>query len=223
MAKALIWSPVAIVIIWCAFAFNPSTYDVATRQFYTGREYSLPELATLASFLIAAGLAAILGFRSWRTARPTILVIGYMAFSLLAFLVAMEEGQWGQPLLEYQVPQAILSQNMQGEMTLHNVESLQGRDGFFYLAFALAALSLHLPSMPFLPRDMWRAVRPDWRLLPIVVTVLVLGLAKSADHFLGNPFHPLQPIRWSSEMAEFLIGYWAMAYCGLKLLEIREL
>ncbi|WP_156423703.1 hypothetical protein [Erythrobacter sp. YT30] len=189
--------------------------------FLDRREYTFTEMATVGCFLAASVAAAILAFRHWRDRKDSFIAILFIGFAATAFLVAMEEVQWGQPILGYDIPGFIEGGNRQNEMTLHNLEGMHGKAGRFYMVFCIAALTLSLPRVWLLSDNLWSAVKSPKALLPIVLLILLMALLKVYAEIFENPFKPIQPIRWTTEIAELLIAYWCVAYIVIKLIELR--
>lgn len=95
-------------------------------------------------------------------------------FTAGVFLVAMEEIAWGQQLLGFATPAALLELNAQHEVTLHNLKGLQGHSEYFRLAFGVGGLAGLLIGRA---RPL-RSVMPPLDLLPWLV---VITIAASVD------------------------------------------
>ena len=212
---AIKWLPLAFLAIWLCLAFNPHTYEPTVRALIVQREYTAIELGTAFGFLAAAALALWVALDRWRDHRRIAAVL-FAGFAVLAFFVCMEEVQWAQPLLGYEIPAAFGEGNAQNEMTLHNLEGPHGQAGWFYLVFCLGAWMLTRPSMPLLPAETWRVLRIDERLNPLVAMIALTGAMKVAIQLFGNPFAPDNPVRWTTEITELFIALWCVAYTVMK-------
>jgi hypothetical protein len=130
----------------------------------------------VASSLLAAVIAARLRSLSyWR------LGLLYALFALIIAIFAMEEISWGQRLLGFGTPEYFVRNNMQGEVNLHNLDSI-GFDGEFgfvvnaaiaitvlYISFAWLVASPRISLDPLLAHYVF----PSWHfggyfLLPIL-------------------------------------------------------
>ena len=130
-------------------------------------------------------------------------VVAYhTAFGLGLVLVGMEEAAWGQRWLGFETPAWFREINAQGEVTLHNVQALQGRSELFRLAFGLAGL---------IGVALWRYPRLRAIAAPPVLTswLVLISLHAAIDTY--NDFEPLGRridfgIARSSEIIELLIA-----------------
>ena len=214
------WLPLAFLTIWLLLVFNPSSYKATLRALLGHHEYSLIEIGTAFGFLAASALALWVAFDRWRDGER--LVAGlFVGFALLAFFVCMEEVQWVQPLLEYEIPAAIGESNEQNEMTLHNLKGPHRQDGWFYLVFCIGAWMLTRSRAPFLPVGTWALLRIDDRLNTLVAMIAFTGVMKVAINPFGNPFAPASPVRWTTEITELYIALWCVVYTLMKLPQIR--
>ncbi|MEM7687677.1 MAG: hypothetical protein AAF291_01520 [Pseudomonadota bacterium] len=216
----LVWGPLLASLIWAALVFNPATYEWALGRFRYMREYTFVEVGTVMGFAVATIAGAYCAFQHYRRGSSWLTLVFFSGFTLAAFLVAMEEVQWAQPLLGYDIPDFIAATNAQDEMTFHNHEGLQSREGWFYLAFCVGAFALFLPRLWPFPQDVWSQWRARKDLRAIVWIVLLISFMKLYDLYVGNPFAPLKPIRWTTEIGEGLIAYWSAAFASLKAIEL---
>ncbi len=100
------------------------------------REDNVLEYAQSAMYLVTALLAAI---TSWQLFRKGHSLHGgsYIGLALAMFLIGMEEISWGHSLLNLELPQYMKENNVQGDLTLHNLESVQP---FVHTAYMLVGL-----------------------------------------------------------------------------------
>ena len=82
------------------------------------------EYAGFACFLAGSALAFLAAARS-RSARWW--VLGAAALGLMLLVAAGEEISWGQRLVEFDTPSALVDGNRQDELNLHNVDGLQDK------------------------------------------------------------------------------------------------
>ncbi|MFQ6547497.1 hypothetical protein AADZ90_006025 [Aestuariibius sp. 2305UL40-4] len=209
--QAAIWSPVVALIIWLFLVFNPSTYDFATGNFRTAREYTIVEMTTAFAFLAAALIATQTAIRHIKFGGK-VQSIAFFIFAAIAFVMAMEETQWGQPILGYQIPGWMAEVNEQNEFTFHNVGAAQGRAEIFYFAFILAVAALYLPRVPGIPPRAWMDFRPRRALLPLLGCITFTALLKAVDPVLIPAAAPAGAVRWTTEITELYIAIWSVAY-----------
>lgn len=217
LLRALAWSPVAAVVAWCALAFNPATYPAVTQSFRSAREYTFVEMFTAFAFLATFACGLRLCRRHARQPGGGVQALLFLGFALVALLAALEETQWGQPLLGYEIPAWMREANAQGEFTLHNIEGAQGRADIFYWIFCLLAAALYMPRAGILPRRVWRDLRAEPALLPLLGCIAATALVKSLDGVFDPASGAHDAARWTTEITEALIAVWAMAYAALKL------
>ncbi|MFK5690603.1 hypothetical protein ACI3EY_13145 [Ornithinimicrobium sp. LYQ92] len=82
-------------------------------------EDGVVEWATVIGYLLALGVAATLVPRLWRNLRLT--AVAYVVLCMGFFFIAGEEVSWGQRLLGFEGPPALVEANLQDEANLHNL------------------------------------------------------------------------------------------------------
>jgi hypothetical protein len=182
----------------------------ATRPF--AREMSLEnrpiELLTFGLLLLSAWLSLRLAFRA-RAHGESRLVWGfYLAFGIALLLVSMEEVAWGQAFFDWSTPEAWRAINVQGETTLHNLEPLQGRAGYFRILFALGGLIGILIGR----FAVFRPIAAPTLLLP---WLLAIGMEAGASFYwliVERDAGIDRGVRILSEMSELLIAIAALLY-----------
>ena len=113
------------------FGADPPFYRWITR------EDSLAEWATCVAYLGAALLVLPVA-RHFRATGHTWLAALYLLLAVGFFAVAMEEISWGQRLFAIKTPAAFAA-NLQGELTVHNMPSVQRYLHAGYIAVGLVA------------------------------------------------------------------------------------
>jgi len=169
----------------------------------------------LLTFLFLA-TGAILGLTLARQARrqgekPAVYLF-YATFAAGLAFVAGEEIAWGQQLLRFETPDAIMEVNRQGELTLHNIGELQGRSSYMRFIFGFGGLV----GVSLAHRETFRRIAPPTILLSyfLVITFFsTLGMYKDVtdDRRLYNAFS-LRPL---SELNEMLTGLSATLFIWL--------
>lgn len=94
---------------------------------YLLREDGAFETLTAAFLFLASGLAHLLATELRSLGRRKLAVLFWVGAGLF-FVVGMEEISWGQRLLLLKTPEGLSKVNVQGELNLHNVEGIHGRN-----------------------------------------------------------------------------------------------
>lgn len=199
------WSPrgeMGIVAVTALVLLTTVLFVVSPTMFTRlGREDGAIENLTALGFLVGGGLAATAGIRTrgcrsqkaergqqradaqtipgtrtrgCRSQGARLVVLGYGAAMLLA---GLEEISYGQRLLGFEGPEALVANNLQGEANLHNIAT-DATEAIFYAAMALVLLLL-----PYLAEHTaWRhrlgpvtALAPPTWLAVAAVPVLALN------------------------------------------------
>lgn len=80
----------------------------------------------------------------------------FLLATICSFFLAMEEISWGQKLFNIETPQALDAVNVQGEINIHNLESVQ-RYRHWYLG-GVAIMGL---AATFIRLDVFQPIKPD--------------------------------------------------------------
>jgi hypothetical protein len=130
-------APFVLLFGYALLIAVPATRDFARAMSLENRPI---ELLTFGLLLLSAYLSLRLASRA-RAQGESRLVWGfYIAFGFALFVVSMEEIAWGQTFFDWATPEGWRAINAQQETTLHNVEPLQGRAGYFRVLFGFAGL-----------------------------------------------------------------------------------
>lgn len=134
-------------------------------------EDGVVEYGTAVGYFIAAAIAGRLTW-PWRKAS-----IWFAGLGLTYFFVAGEEISWGQRIFGVDTPEPLAERNVQGELTLHNLDGLHGTSRAIGLA-AFVALYLVLPlavvALPWVRRLADRLHVPIPPLTTAVVAVVAI-------------------------------------------------
>lgn len=135
-------------------------------------------------YLASSLFAAVIGSRLHSLLHRCLGLL-YAAFAAILVVFAMEEVSWGQRLLGLGTPDYFVTNNMQGEMNLHNLDSI-GFDGEFGFVVntAIAVTVLYIALA-------WTFASPRLFPNPILNHYLV------PSWYIGGYF--LIPILWSAE------------------------
>ena len=137
VVKVLVGTPILLIVINAILWKLPGTRDFALSLM--GENQPVEFLTFI--FLISGGVLGIslaLRARLWS---ENILIVGfYILFSVGLIFVAMEEIAWGQYIFGFKSPESLRDINVQSELTLHNLGSLQGTSDYLVLLFGFSGL-----------------------------------------------------------------------------------
>lgn len=128
----ILWFP--FVFVGVSFFIKYVAWDIYRIQF---AEDGVIEYLQFALYCISFLLAIFSFVRSFRY-RVVYVTIMYLIFSLGLFFVAMEEISWGQRIFGFSTPESIQQKNVQGEITLHNIDVFH--NNFLHNAYILVSL-----------------------------------------------------------------------------------
>lgn len=197
--KTIILLPFIIVILFGLFLGLPTTRAAALWMLVENHPV---EFLTFA-FLLLGGIRGL--HLVWQTKKRSkgILVLGfYTVVSTGLLFAAMEEVAWGQHFFGFETPSALKRINAQGEVTIHNIDVLQGHSEFFRLTFGLGGLvGVWLCS--------WRSFQKIG--VPLILLPWLLIITVHAGLDVYNDYFPIErrfdlAMQRSSELIEMLIG-----------------
>ena len=109
---------VTILSAFSLYLMNPVAYDIVF-----GLE-GLAEWLQFGSYFLAGSIFLISGFQFAQKEHGLGKYIP-LIFGFFVLVTALEEISWGQKVFNFTTPDAISQINTQGELTMHNLESLQ--------------------------------------------------------------------------------------------------
>lgn len=211
---ALVAAPFIFLFAFALLLVLPPTREVALWLLDENRPV---ELLTFVALLGGGvfGLALALRLRG-RVSRWTLGF--YSLFALALFVVGMEEVAWGQSFFKFETPPAVEALNAQGELTLHNLEGLQGHSELFRLLFGVGGLG----GVWLGRRAAFRAVAAPTLLLPWFLVISAHAALDAYDDLF--PFAPevTTLMRQTSEVVELLIGIAGLLYLWLNARKLTQ-
>jgi hypothetical protein len=141
----------------------------------------------------------------------------YTVFSLGLFVVAMEEIAWGQKLLGFATPAWMLPVNMQGETTLHNLGSLQGKSEWMRLAFAIGGIA----GVGISRIARFERISPPTMLLPWFLLITAHAVVDAYNDVFPIEERFDNTMQRTSEVVELLIAGAALLYVLLNRQRFR--
>jgi len=199
-----------IICLFLAFLFL-SIRATRSPMLWMLKENCPIELCTFLA-LLGGGLYGLVFTYRLKQRAEALWVIGfYMLFSLSLIFVGMEEISWGQSFFRFKTPELVESINVQRELTLHNLQGLQGHSEVFRLIFGLGGLIGVMAScIPGTEKIGAPAI-----LLPCFFVIITHAAVDFYDDILpiGLRFNLL--MQRTSEVVELLIGVAGLLYVVL--------
>lgn len=173
-------------------------------------ENNVVELASFAVFVIGGAWGLRIARNLRKGDQDRCVAAFYALFSIVLVFIGMEEIAWGQQLIGFDTPEAMLEINMQGETTLHNIRGMQGNTELLRLAFGLGGIvGVWLSGF-----DRFRKIGAPALLLPWFVVVVVLSSVDLFNDFVKLP-RGGGAVDKLSELVELLIAIAAALYLVL--------
>ena len=107
--------------------------------------------------------------------------IVFLGFGLVFFVAAGEEISWGQRILGIDTPHIVGSHNVQKELTLHNLDFIQGDHAIIPLSFGKIAamgtliLGALIPLAAHFIKPVGRWLEPIFPVLPVAFSIVFLA------------------------------------------------
>ena len=144
LVKVIVLSPIAITLFYVGVCFFPqsSVYSIVTESIVLNEQNPV-EMLTFLFELLAGILGLALAWQLKKRGEPFVVIGFYVLFAIGILLLAGEEVSWGQWIVGKEAlptPSWLKDENVQGDITLHNVEPVYGNANLFYLAFGLGGL-----------------------------------------------------------------------------------
>jgi len=206
--KAIVLLPILIVFLYSFFFLLPMTRLWAE----TITEENGPvELLTFGFLLLGALLGLVLAWRARKHGEGFLVVGFYAVFSLALLIIGMEEVAWGQLLLGFEPPEALISLNVKGEMTIHNIEGFDSNTESLRLVFGLGGLL-----------GVWLSHRRSFRKIgaPAILSSWFVCITILAAVDLYDDFYQVQGLIYAlnerlSEVVEMMIGMTGLLFIWL--------
>ncbi|MCJ8167633.1 hypothetical protein MKJ04_22510 [Pontibacter sp. E15-1] len=217
LQRKLVWllllAPVLIAVGFCVAWFVPVTYKLAL---WVSKENHPAELLTFVFLIFGSVIGGYLAWYLKSKHEKVAIWALYTGYAIALFVIAMEEISWGQQLLGFETPDAFKEMNEQKEVTLHNLEGIQGNSEYFHLIFGLGGL---IGTYFYL-----YALNP--MRVPMVLSAFFFTIVAITSVDLYHDFFPFEHhtgffIRRLSEINEMLIGFAGFMYVVLSLQKFK--
>lgn len=200
------WLPPALVVgALVVYVLHLDAY-----LFGTGEDGPM-EWATVVAYVAAIPFAVLLA-RRWRRVRMRFAAAAYLLLAVGFLFVAGEEISWGQRVLGFGGPEAVVERNLQGEVNIHNLLGRYALHGV-YIVIGLWGLGLGRVVTRLVP---WlhpaRLYAPGrelfWWFLPVVAYYVYVD-------YLGPAISPLAP--GYSDLADGPLRFQEVVECILAI------
>lgn len=113
------------------------------------KEDHLIENSQVVALLIGSVMAALLT-KNFLRKKNLFLSLVFLAVAVGLFFTAGEEISWGQRIFGLATPESLVSQNTQGELTVHNLKPVVSKLGLAYLVVSLIGMFAWLIEKPLI-------------------------------------------------------------------------
>ncbi len=128
------------VVILVSFAVAMSFEAIQDYAFALVKENNVVDWLTFVPALCGGMLGVKVAMRERQRGKERLIWLFYLIFALGLIFIAGEETSWGQDFYRYRTPDFFERWNEQGDVTLHNLDGLNGRNHFLRLAFGVGGL-----------------------------------------------------------------------------------
>jgi hypothetical protein len=210
-SSSWLWIIFFPIVVFTLFAITMSIDKTQDYAFALVKEDALVDWLTWIPALVGGVLGIVLAVRERRRGRGLAVWLFYLIFAVGLIFIAGEETSWGQDFYRYQTPGFFARHNEQGDLTLHNLDGMNGRNHFLRLGFGAGGLIglLGWKSERFRDIAPPRALQV-WFWLIALKSVLDIHFISSAG---GNM--PSYIISELSEVIEMLIAMAGLLYVWL--------
>jgi hypothetical protein len=208
LSRMIVLFPIACVVIYVLALTLPATREIALWSLNENRPV---EMLTFV-LLFAGGLQGLrVAYQASARGETMPVVAFYVLVGVLLLVGGMEEIAWGQQFFGFATPEFMKDLNAQDELTLHNIEGLQGHSEWFRLTFGLSGLL-----------GVTLAVRPLFRRIgvpPVLLSHFVVITAMAAIDLFNDTYSlgrgADRIVNRLSELVEMLIGMAGFLYVWL--------
>jgi hypothetical protein len=135
-----LWIVLFPIVVFTLFTVAMSIDKTQDYAFALVKENALVDWLTWIPALVGGVLGIALAVRERRRGKESLIWLFYLIFALGLIFIAGEETSWGQNLYHYQTPGFFARYNEQGDVTLHNLDGMNGRNHFLRLGFGVGGL-----------------------------------------------------------------------------------
>jgi hypothetical protein len=104
------------------------------------KENNVVDWLTSAPAFIGGVLGLRLAMQERRRGKEKMIWAFYLVFALGLIFIAGEETSWGQDFFHFRSPHFFEKYNEQGDLTLHNLDGMNGRNHYLRLGFGVGGL-----------------------------------------------------------------------------------
>jgi hypothetical protein len=207
-AAAALAAPFLVSAAYLVLLVLPPTHYAMIRLL--NENGPVENLTFLSAF--AAGIVALRTARRAARRGCSSLVWGfYLTFALGMIFIAGEEIAWGQQYLSFETPASWKAVNAQGETTLHNLASIQGKTELIRLVFGICGL-VGLSAGRIRG---FRAIATPATLVGLFAVITAHSLVDAVNDAYPVSVRVDFYINKFSEMVEMFIGFAGLGYAWL--------
>jgi hypothetical protein len=205
------WIILFPIVVFGLFALAMSLDATQDYAFALVKENNVVDWLTWVPALTGGVLGVRVAMHQRQCGKEKVIWIFYLLFALGLLFLAGEETSWGQDFYHYQTPRFFENWNEQGDVTLHNLDGLNGRNHFLRLGFGVGGLI----GLLAWKSERFRDVAPPaalhvWFWLIAVKSALDIYFIASAGESL-----PAYIISELSEIIEMLVAMAGLLYIWL--------
>ena len=199
------------IVVFALFAVAMSIDETQDYAFALVKEDALVDWLTWIPALVGGVLGIGLAMRERRRGKERMIWLFYLVFAIGLIFIAGEETSWGQDLYHYRTPGFFERHNEQGDVTLHNLDGMNGENHFLRLGFGVGGLI----GLLAWKSERFRDIAPPralqvWFWLIAVKSVLDIFFISSAGDTM-----PSYIISELSEVIEMLMAMAGLLYVWL--------
>ncbi len=204
----IIWSlPFVVITLQLLLSFE---FLEPYRRYFWGENHFI-ELAQFGSMFLGGMVALNLAWHMYKQYEVPLMWIFFGLFALGLIFTAMEEIAWGQQFLGFRTPDFIKEQNVQHELTFHNLKGFQENSLILNLFFSLGGfIGIFVYLVPGLKKLSVPKVLTIWFVLMIPLSLVSLFM----DQFNNQQVAFI--VDQQSGTVELLIGISGLLYVWLK-------
>ncbi len=171
------------------------------------KENNIVEMLTFVFLLLASIIGFRMLYRVFKSIKLYLWILMFI-FVLLVFMVAMEEIAWGQQFFSFATPEKFKALNAQQELTLHNLNELQGKSEYFRLIFGVGGLIAFL----LCKNRYLKILEPPKILISFLLVITIVTLVDLFADYYPIKYDYEYGLQRLSEFIEMLIGIVSLRY-----------
>jgi hypothetical protein len=212
----IIFSPIVVFGLFTVAMSLDATQDFA---FNLVKENNVVDWLTSVPAFIGGILGLRVAMREGQRGKEKMIWLFYLLFAIGLIFIAGEEISWGQDFFHFHTPGFFERHNEQDDLTLHNLDGMNGRNHYLRLAFGAGGLI----GLLLWKNDRFRDIAPP-RVLQVWFWLIALKSLLDI-HFIASAGEttPSYIIMELSEVIEMLVAMAGLLYVWLNGLRLARL